>query len=163
MQKVIFLLQASGCPLGIDFHLHHFGPYQEEVARLTDQMVDLKLLEETEVPVGSGKQYNYRLSEEARRRLAEIEQTTEGQRAMESLLPYENLARLLIETDSKKLEIAATLVFFRQRERTWETAIEKTCHFKELDPQSDLVRGALELARRILPQDGEIDEPQNLP
>ena len=55
MQKMIFLLKAAGCPLDADYDLHHYGPYSQDVARLTDEMVREKLLCETteRAPYGS--------------------------------------------------------------------------------------------------------------
>ena len=47
MQKVVYLLQVAGCPLGADYTLHHYGPYSQEVARLTDEMVQTGILTET--------------------------------------------------------------------------------------------------------------------
>ena len=32
LQKVVFLLQAAGCPLSSHFTLHHYGPYSRDVA-----------------------------------------------------------------------------------------------------------------------------------
>jgi uncharacterized protein YwgA len=30
MQKLIFMLQAAGCPLDADYDLHHYGPFRED-------------------------------------------------------------------------------------------------------------------------------------
>ena len=42
LQKVVFMLQAAGCPLQAEFYLNHYGTYSlEDVTRLTDEMVRL--------------------------------------------------------------------------------------------------------------------------
>ncbi len=78
MQKVVYLLQVAGCPLGADYTLHHYGPYSQEVARLTDEMVQANLLDEKTASNAVGQQYSYNLSPTARRSLAEFEATQAG-------------------------------------------------------------------------------------
>ena len=55
MQKMIFLLQAAGCPLDADYDLHHYGPYSQDVARLTDEMVrrSFSVRQRRRTPTGS--------------------------------------------------------------------------------------------------------------
>ena len=61
MQKVVYLLQVAGCPLGADYTLHHYGPYSHDVARLTDEMVQASLLVEKTTSNAVGQQYSYSL------------------------------------------------------------------------------------------------------
>ena len=56
MQKVVYLLQVAGCPLGADYTLHHYGPYSHDVARLTDEMVQASLLVEKTTSNAVGQQ-----------------------------------------------------------------------------------------------------------
>src|SRR4051794_37885560 len=79
VQKVVYLLQAAGCPLDADFTLHRFGPYSQEVSRLSDEMVREGLLQEEVVPNSKGEQYSYRLTESTTRRIAELEKTPQGE------------------------------------------------------------------------------------
>ena len=65
LQKVVYLLQSRNCPLEADFFLHHYGPYSNEVARLTDALVKNELLVEHESETLSGKKYDYTLSQRA--------------------------------------------------------------------------------------------------
>jgi len=62
LQKVVYLLQAAKCPLDADFFLHHYGPYSNDVARLTDTLVGQQLLIEKEEEAGVGKKFEYELS-----------------------------------------------------------------------------------------------------
>ena len=78
MQKVVYLLQVAGCPLESDYILHHYGPYSPDVARLTDEMARVNLLEELSESNPKGQQYSYRLGEGAKDRITAFERTSEG-------------------------------------------------------------------------------------
>jgi uncharacterized protein len=150
MQKVAYLLQVAGCPLGADFNLHHYGPYSQEVARLTDEMVQAGILHERADSNLVGQQFSYRLNEGARKNLSDFEATPRGKAAAESLAPYADLARRLFRADLKELEYASTAVFFQRQVHDWPQAIEKMCEFKGLTPGSRVVERAGELARQIV-------------
>ena len=150
MQKLVFLLQAAGCPLDADFDLHHYGPYSQDVARLTDEMVRGKLLEERIEIHPYGEQYSYTLPEASRRQIDEYEAGPRGALPAEQLARFEALARTLYQADLKDLEVAATLVFFRQQGHDWAVAVAKTCQFKDLPAGTPPVKQAEELARGIV-------------
>ena len=150
LQKVAYLLQVAGCPLGGEFSLHHYGPYSQEVARLTDETVRAGLLEERTAPNVAGQQYSYMLSEAAGRQVAEFEAGAQGSALARRMAPFEGRARELLGADLRDLEVAATIVFFREQGHDWPVAVEKTCQFKGLTADSPFVKGAEELARRIV-------------
>src|SRR5262245_59391417 len=79
MQKVAYLLQVAGCPLDAAYTLHHYGPYSQEVARLTDEMVQAGILVEMAGSNSVGQQFSYRLTEGARTILADFEAIPRGQ------------------------------------------------------------------------------------
>src|SRR5262245_4108 len=126
MQKVVFLLQAAGCPYGADFGLHHYGPYSQDLARLADEMVRQGLLREG----STGQEYHYTLSEDARAKLAEFESGSEGATAVGGVAPFAECARRLLAVEVKELEVAATVAFFRRQGHEWPAALEKTRLFK---------------------------------
>jgi hypothetical protein len=150
MQKVVYLLQDAGCPLHADFILHHYGPYSQEVALLTDEMVRLGLLEETSEPSPVGVQYSYSLPEPTRQKLEDYERSPESVESLGLLTPFEKKARLLIGAELKELEIAATLVYFYRQARNWSLAAEKTRQFKNLPAESPVLGRAQALARQIV-------------
>jgi uncharacterized protein YwgA len=151
LQKVVSMLQAAGCPLEAEYRLHHFGPYSDEVAHLTDEMVQVELLEEEEQSNAMiGNTYNYRLSEKAEKSLAQFETSPEGKRQAAALKAYEPKARRLLDADLKELEYAATIVFFRQRKLGWSKAIENARVFKKLAKNSSALHHAESLAREIV-------------
>jgi hypothetical protein len=150
MQKVVYFLRAKGCPLDADFTLHHYGPYSQEVARLTDEMVQANLLVERAESNMVGQQFSYRLSESVRKDLADFEATPPGRVLSDSLAPFEAVARRLFQAGLKELEYASTIVFFREQGHDWPVAIEKMCQFKGLTMGSRVVERADALAREIV-------------
>jgi uncharacterized protein YwgA len=150
MQKLVFLLQAAGCPLDVDYDLHHYGPYSEDLARLTDLMVDERLLEERMEVRPYGEQYSYRLSPESIRQIAEYESRLANSGLARPMAAFEPLARSLCETDLKELEVASTIVFFRAQGNDWPAAVEKACQFKDLPTGAALAKKTEELARRFV-------------
>jgi uncharacterized protein YwgA len=103
MQKVVFMLQAAGCPLDAEFYLHLYGTYSEDVARLTDEMVRKGLLEEETKPTPSGSQYSYRLSDQISQQMVELEETEDGKKRASELAPFEAKAKSLLQADVKQL------------------------------------------------------------
>ena len=150
LQKVVYLLQAAGCDLGADFRLHYYGPYSEEVASVTDDLVRKNFLSEQPQGNVAGMQYEYALTDLAKDQLAEAESRTGGKKAAEAMAPFEQLARKLLRKDLKELEVAATIAYFKRKEANWQKAVESACRFKSLPAESSVVRTATELAKAIL-------------
>ncbi len=146
LQKVVYLLQAAGCPLEAEYTLLHYGPYSEELARLTDEMVRLSLLNEQANDNSMGKQYSYMVSEAAQKEITELEATGPGQRWAAELAPFQPTAKELLAADLKQLEYASTIVFFRRQGCDWDTAVEKAATFKN----TPTVKNALPLAKKVI-------------
>jgi len=151
MQKLIFLLQAAGCPLNAEFSLHHYGPYSQDVARLTDEMVREGLLQEQREVHPYGEQYSYTLSEGSQRQIAEYEASPEGLQSAAQMTRFKSLAGRLYGADLKELEIASTIVFFRKQGHDWATAVDKSCQFKGLIRGCQVVERAEALAGEVVP------------
>ena len=150
MQKVVFMLQAAGCPFDADYYLHHYGPYSEDVAHLTDEMVRKELLAEEEESAPSGTQYSYRLQESTKKEMLELEKTMEGKRLAKLLAPFEDKAKELLNTDFWLLEVASTIAFFRQQGNTWAISVEKAGQFKSLTANSAFLSKAEGLAQKYV-------------
>ena len=146
MQKVVFMLQAAGCPLDAEFYLHHYGTYSEDVARLTDEMVRKELLEEETRPAPNGSQYSYRLPARVKQQLSELERSESGKTLAGQLAAFEAKAKTLLQADVKELEYASTILFFHEQGDDWPEAVEKAIEFKG----TPAVRSALALAQRAL-------------
>jgi hypothetical protein len=152
LQKVVFLLQAARCPFDAEYTLHHYGPYSQEVARLSDEMVQAQLLKEESQPNQVGLQYSYHLTDRAKASLAELEATPEGKQMAAPLVPFEQQAKELLGTDLWELEVASTLVYFRQQGHEWEDSVERTCKFKnlKLEAHKGFLKKVEELARQFI-------------
>src|SRR5258705_142192 len=103
LQKVVFFLQAAGCPLDCRFTLHHYGPYSRDVADVCDEMVAAGLLEEHVTPNATGAQYGYKLTARTRQ-LLDAMAREDGARAA-TLQPFRDLANRLMGEDLWRLEL----------------------------------------------------------
>ena len=150
MQKVVFMLKTAGCPIDVQFTLHHYGPYSQEVARLSDEMVQSKTLVEHAAQNMAGQQYSYQISDDARAQIGKFEASAAGVQQSEQIIPFQELARELLQVGLRKLEIASTIVFFRKQDHDWPIAVEKACQFKQLSAGTAFVQEAETLARRVI-------------
>ncbi len=149
MQKAVFLLQAAGCPLDVEYGFHQHGPYSSDLAQLTDQLVGLGLLEEQCEPGPTGALYNYRLATKCRKLLHEAE--ARGAEPMTAkMAPFQHAARRLFKADVRKLELASTIAYFRIRTGDWAQALEKACRLKALDRSDPLATRAMTLAQEAV-------------
>lgn len=150
LQKVTFLLQASGCPFEAEYILHHYGPYSQEVARLSDEMVEVGLLEESSETNSVGVQYSYALTEAAATELAQLKNSPNGKKLEKPLAAFEEKAKELLSTDLWLLEVASTMVYFRKQGHSWSDLVERTCKFKNLTPNTAVVAKAEALAHQFV-------------
>jgi uncharacterized protein YwgA len=151
LQKVVYLLQAAGCPLGEEFTLHHFGPYSHGVAALVDEMVAAGLLVEQEASNPRGRQFDYRLTPRAADQLRAMDSSLTGNKAAKTMSAIEPLGcRLLKEVDTPELEVASTIAYFKLQGRDWEEAVLKTAEFKALPHLTATLQHAEKLAREVL-------------
>lgn len=162
VQKTIHLLQAAGCPFDAEFRLHYYGPYSAEVAEGLDGMTALGILNETSHPLDRGMQYDYTFNNEYMGSLEQFENTSEGRKQKAIMEKYaEHLKYLNSINNVKMLELAATLVLYRQAGRKWEEAIKETCDFKKESPDSDQMHRALQVARQMLKKENAKNRENN--
>jgi len=140
LQKVVFFLQETGCPLECQYTLHHFGPYSFDVADRCDEMVAAELIDEKAELQGRVTQYSYSLKPATREVLANREDP--------SLVPFRDLATRLIRADIWLLELGSTVLFFHRQNLDWDRAFEEACVFKNA-AQDARNRKSLEFARQV--------------
>ena len=146
LQKVVYLLQSAGCPLDAEFSLHHYGPYSEELARLTDEMVRQSLLVEQSLEYSQGQQFSYQLSPLAADAITSLEATESGRMSALEIKAYEARAKALLGEDLRRLEYASTIVYFHRQGNDWVQAVDKATEFKRTPAVSE----ALPLAQQIV-------------
>lgn len=149
VQKTVHLLQAAGCPLHVSFRLHHYGPYSADLAEQLDRMANSGFLQETSV----GPQYNYEFNDAMRESLEEFEKTSGGQSARQEMEECAPLLTRLCDTGPRVLELASTVVAFRQADQSWDDAVKETSDFKSEPTDSPTMIRAVDLAKEIVDQD----------
>jgi len=150
VQKTVHLLRAAGFPLGADFRLHYYGPYSSDLADLLDRMTHSGILRETEQPTEVGIRYDYELREEMRESLEAYEQTAKGRAAKEEMATYEDVLKRLCETGPRVLELASTIVAFREAGCSWDEALGEAAEFKREPTDSSNMSEANDLARTVV-------------
>jgi len=146
LQKVVYLLQQAGCPLGCRFTLHHYGPYSRDVADACDEMVAAGLLEEEGGPAAGEMQYAYNLTPRTR---VLLESNPD-----EQMQQYRKLGQSLVNEDIWPLELGSTILLFYRQSQDWQVALERACEFKQVETDAVGSQNALDLAKRVLRQDG---------
>jgi uncharacterized protein YwgA len=149
VQKTVHLLQAAGCPLRVDFRLHYYGPYSGQLAELLDRMTDNGILAETTQATEPGTQYNYHFNQAMRESLEAYEDTPDGQAAKEELERYNELLEALCRTRPRVLELASTVVAFREMGSGWDEAVKETAEFKTEGIASSMMTAARKLAQKV--------------
>ena len=89
-------------------------------------------------------------SDEASRQIAEYEAGPMGSGPAQEMTRFLSLSRKLYLADLKELEVASTIVFFRQQGADWVAAVEKTCQFKNLPPSTPFLKKCEALAKEIV-------------
>ncbi|MCB9855090.1 MAG: hypothetical protein H6818_05330 [Phycisphaerales bacterium] len=151
IQKVVYLLQRAGCPLGADFTLHLFGPYSRDVADACDNMVAAKLFAARVEPSGAGNKYCYQLTDLARKALPQTRQRFPDRAA--ELAQFRERAQRLLQEDSWQLELGATILYFQESLGDWNMALQEACKFKKVRSEDAVSESALQLAREMVPGD----------
>lgn len=146
LQKLVYLLQFGGHDLGVDYTLHHYGPYARGLASLTDEMVDDGLLQENREPfsTGYGGTYTYRLTDGCREQLRTLARS--GQKPLDDAKAL--LGRLAKE-DVWPLELSSTVAYFVDSGCDWPEAVRKAAEFKKQDADGEAMKAAEGLAREV--------------
>jgi uncharacterized protein YwgA len=143
LQKMAFILEASGLGSGFPFIYKHFGPYSEELSSASRTGAILGLLSETEAPASWGGTFStFEVN------VPPDPSTPESRR---------RIARETVTADAVELELAATALYLSQlgTSNVWtETARRK--------PEKS-ANGRLDRARALYGRIQEIQTPIPLP
>jgi uncharacterized protein YwgA len=128
LQKIIHLLKLSGADVEADHYLLHYGPFSDEVASTTENLVYQGTLAEDLEVVGAYKtcQYVYRLGEYAPASypLGKID---------------EELVAKLGALSTVELEVASTIGFFECMGESREEAVSEAKLLKPSKTSNELV------------------------
>ena len=150
IQKTVHLLQMTGSDFGLDFRLHHYGPYSFELADLLDRMTGSGILTETEESTAVGTQYNYSLNPEFATRFEQYETTSRGEKAKNVLEARQELLVKLNHVAPRTLELTSTIAEFRRRNKSWTDATKRAAKFKGEKPKSTAMVEARKLAEELV-------------
>ena len=149
MQKLVYMLQAAGCNFYADYFLHRYGPYSQDVAQLTDDMVSIGVLEESSQPNQVGQQYSYQLTEQGRQQLVRLEGNSKFADLVDQLSKYEALANELANKDLRELEVASTIAYYHHDKKLdWEEAAEHAFSFKGVNDNTTFATKTIALAKK---------------
>lgn len=148
LQKAVYLLQQSGCPLQCEYILHYYGPYSFELANLVDKLKSSKLIEETSEQRYSVISYCSKVIEPGKKMLAMFEQSDKGKKLSREISSFIGRFKELIDEDLWILELAATVAYFH--EGNWQEARRQTATFKKIKEIDDSkLEKAFTLARKF--------------
>lgn len=148
IQKTAHLLQIAGCPWGLDFRLHYYGPYSAELAQQLDLLSYHKVFIESVQQTEIGKRYDYTLSDEASDAIKKYEETPCGRNEKAEIEGFRLLLEKLNKTPLRTLEIASTVAAFYEMTEDWEAAQREAAEFKGA-VQSSLMQEARKLAEEV--------------
>lgn len=146
LQKVVYLLQSAGAPLEASYTLHHYGPYSQEVAQLSDEMVVAGLLVERPFMNAVGVSYAYSMPPRTQELLKQLEEEPAQRNLVASLAPFETQAKALLVRDLWELEVASTIAYFRRQGLDWAAAVQRACEFKKVKPNDPFITRVADLA-----------------
>lgn len=138
LQKVAYLLEASGLGDGFRFDYHHYGPYSEELASAANMADALGLIKEKPRKAAWGGAYSI--------------YTAEVESAATEVSPRGRLARVAAEANATVLELAATAAYLADKgeaEPWMETAARKPD--KAADDRLEEAKRLYEELRSIAP------------
>ena len=150
IQKTVHLVQAAGCDFGLDFRLHYYGPYSAELAEQLNRMTTNEILLESQKATSVGTQYNYQFKKDFLQSLECYERTSHGTEERDGIEKHQTLINELKHTNPKTLELASTVVAFRQAERAWDEAVQEAAEFKGENTDSATMARARSLAEKVI-------------
>jgi uncharacterized protein YwgA len=136
--------------IGIQFRLHHYGPYSAELAEGLDRMSKKEMLVETAQDTTVGRQFNYSFNDDLLGELEEFERSPDGRAAKNQIEQFAELLDRLKRTRPRVLELASTLAEFWLQENDWQWAQAKTSKFKSESEDSQAMQNAFNLAQEVI-------------
>jgi uncharacterized protein YwgA len=150
LQKLAYIAKLEGAPLDDEFFFHYYGPYSSGLASRVDQLVEGKLLAEKAhaLAVAEGVEYGYEATDAAREFLDAVRPNVPEafRQAMERGI---GRAAALKDRDVFELELASTLLYWRNKVHSWDEAEAITERRKHADRRSEPFKKARQIASEV--------------
>lgn len=128
-QKVFYLLQAHGYPTHLEYFLHYYGPYSEDLSSFLSSACLSRppWLNESRKQIQNALRFDYKVTDEARNLVGALETKVVSKDLARCAEKFSGIARFLASRPAASLELAATILYL-QCERGYQRgqAIEKT-------------------------------------
>lgn len=151
-QKIFYLLQAHGYQTHLEYFLHYYGPYSEDLSAFLRSACSSEppWLKQTETPVGDGVRFDYEVTDEARNLVVALEREVILLDLAQRTNKFCDMAKFLALRPAASLEIAATILYL-ERERGYDRskAIEKTKAIKAGKANQGTLEAACDLLNEL--------------
>ncbi len=136
LQKTVKLLQSLGMPTRFLYTIHFYGPYSEDLQACLGLLEKIGLAEEGPKVTTEGEMFYY------------IEKATPA--ADPTLVQeYQQQIKLMANTPTDILELAATYQAFREQDETHNAALERLKRKKASKCVGDNVKKAMQLLQQL--------------
>ena len=149
LQKLVYLAKQRDLPIDDDFSFHYYGPYSSTLAARVDQLTQAEYLKEEKHEQGDPKivEYAYAIAEKGEEWVQTVRKSA----------PDDFRARLksgLVHADSLNkqpqvfvLELASTILYWRNQGYSWSDAEETTLRRKHAVRDTTVFQDACQIAR----------------
>jgi len=155
-QKIFYLMQSHGYPTQLDYFLHYYGPYSEDLSSFLSYAATSNppLLTEKALHVGTdAMRFDYAATQQASRLVSAFEEKALSLEVSAMASRFCTLASFLNSKSSTDLELAATVLFFEiERGCDREAAIGKTRQMKPAKAEEAHIRAAEEILQVVTQQ-----------
>ena len=108
LQKMIYIMQASGYPFQEKYQFHIYGPYSEELTLRMEELCNLGFIDEEKEDMSHYVQYIYEITDEGLEFLHQIQP---------DMPDFTVEAKLLQQESARFLELTATMLYFQDLSR----------------------------------------------
>lgn len=150
LQKLVFLLQNEGLPMGQTFIFHYYGPYSPSLAAEVEALKQpsLGLLKEESTSTRSGAtEYHYRLQKSGVKLLKDFSKNSDFSEDIACTQRFVDRFAELAVVNPRTLELASTIVYWMQKGYSETEAAEKTAKLKRAKPEGTPFKKATSIAR----------------
>jgi len=155
-QKIFYLLQSHGYPTRLDYFLHYYGPYSQDLASFLRfaYLSEPRFLTEDRIDFGPGAvRFDYCATEDAKTLIEALENEIIPDEQVEEASHFCQVAKGLNSKPPVVLELAATILYFQnERGCNRAQACAKTRAMKRSRADNESMKAAGDLLTEIAQQ-----------